>query len=87
MAYVKMNSMIPVPHMYNFSGTKHSEISCRYILMEAMPGCAGTSILEEFIPDEYKPKTYAQIADIKIQLSKLQVSKDWPIKRHWFRNG
>jgi isoamyl acetate esterase len=75
MVYVKANSTIPVPTVYDFSAERDAVIGCRFILMEALAGHPGKDRLQHFIPAEHRVKTYTQLADIKIQLSQLRFSK------------
>jgi isoamyl acetate esterase len=75
MAYVKANSTIPVPTVYDFKAQRDPVIGCRFILMEVLPGHPGKDRLRHFIPPEHRIKTYTQLADIKIQLSRLRFSK------------
>ena len=75
MIYIKENSAIPVPKIFDFVAQKDPVIGCRYILMEAIPGRPGQDRLRDFIPEQHKSKTYAQFADIKIQLSQLRFPK------------
>ena len=72
MVYVKNNTTIPVPQVFGFSATPHPGVGCRYILMESLPGTPGTGRFTEFVPNDHKKKTFAQLADIKVQLSKLR---------------
>lgn len=75
MAYVKENSTIPTPKVFDFRAQKDPIVGCRYILMEALPGRPSPDRLRDFIPNQYKPKTYSQLADIKMQLSQLRFPK------------
>jgi hypothetical protein len=75
MEYVKKNTTIPVPQVFGFCATTHPEVGCRYILMEALPGVPGEGRYTDFVPDRHKKKTYAQLVDIKLQLSALRFPK------------
>ena len=72
MKYVKNNTTIPVPVIFAFSSTPHPDVGCRFILMESLPGVPGTGRFKEFVPDEYKQKTFRQFVDIKLQLSQCR---------------
>lgn len=75
MAHVKANSNIPIRAVLDFCAEKNPAIGCRYVLMEAIEGRVATKRLRDFIPDEHRSKTYAQLPDIKIQLSQLRFPK------------
>jgi len=75
MLYIKTNSTIPVPTVYDFASKRDPVIGCRFILMEALAGQPGTERLRDFIPLEHRVKTYTQLADVKLQLSQLRFSK------------
>jgi Phosphotransferase enzyme family len=67
--FLRHKTTIPVPTVYAYDSNFGNRVGMPYFLMEAMPGKrlwgGGFS---DFIPDDYKPKVYRQIADILIQL-------------------
>jgi hypothetical protein len=79
MQYVRRHTTIPVPEVYGFSSIVDPAVGCRYILMEALPGKPVDDRLSE-IPEEYRANTFAQLADIKMQLSTLTFSKIGSLK-------
>ena len=67
--FLKTKTSIPVPAIHSYDARYDNQIGAPYILMEAMPGNRlWGSGRTDFIPEKHKPKVYAQIADILIQL-------------------
>ena len=87
MLYVKAKSTIPVPRVFDFRAQKDPTVGCRYIFMETLTGRPLTQRMHDCIPDQHKPKTYAQLADIKIQLSLLRFPKIGRLCGTGFNNG
>jgi isoamyl acetate esterase len=87
MLYMNEKTTVPVPRIYDFRAQKDCTVGCRYIFMEAMPGRPLTKPMHESIPDQHKSKTYAQLADIKIQLGLLTFPKIGRLCGTGFHNG
>ncbi len=49
MIYVKENSAIPVPKVFDFVAQKDPVIGCQYILTEAIPGRPGQDPICDFV--------------------------------------
>jgi hypothetical protein len=71
MDYIRKHTSIPVPEVYGFNLYSENPVGAEYVLMEALPGRLLVGLPQ--IPNEVKPKVYAQVVDIMLQLSRLQM--------------
>jgi hypothetical protein len=71
MHYVKKHTSIPVPEVQGFNLDSGNSVGAEYMFMDALPGRLIVGLPQ--IPNEVKPKVYAQVVDIILQLSRLRM--------------
>lgn len=75
MRYVKKLTTIPIPEVYHYDTDENNPVGCQYILMEAVSGCAAADSPHGVLlnlPNDKIDKVCAQLADIILQLSRLE---------------
>jgi isoamyl acetate esterase len=84
MKFVRANTSIPVPQIYEFEASVDGEFGYLYVLMEHLGGQTLDGILAEKVPKDYRSKVAKQLVNVFFELSTL--TYDW-IGQLWSENG